>query len=1202
MADHKIRSLFAQDIERRIEEVIKVDQTDEGVVRDEIREYVVTDAIQRSFNILLDRYLETPNKPHEGIGVWVSGFFGSGKSSFAKYLGMGIENRPLQEAAAASLLRERFRDNKASVLLQTINEKIPTHVVIFDVSSERGIRAGQSLTEITYLALLRSLGYAQNLDLAELEIALEAEGRLDAFKGAFGQLYPGQHWDTKKNLPVMAMNQASAALNRLDFVTYPNPDSWVKGARTQADINPRRLAERCKALIERRLPGKALMFVVDEVGQFVARDVQKMLDLQALVQQLGVAGRGKFWLVVTSQEKLTELVSGLDDRRVELARVMDRFPQELQVHLEPSDISEVTSRRVLEKNKDAEVILHKIYEEHRARLADCTRVTAEIKLPELSALRFVALYPLLPYQVELIINVVSGLRTQGGASKHVGGANRTIIKLAQQLLVNPQVDLAHKEIGQLVTLEHVYDLVSGNIEGEVRGKITDIPKLVSHPMAQAVAKTVCMLQFVKTVHRTAENIAAMLHPTVASDSKLPLVREALAELEKAMLVRKGDDGYRIPSPVEDDWERSRSALEPKTSERNQILAETLTGFWDPQPSQTLNGVKLFKAGLLVNGKELLEGDLPVSVHLTGEGQDYRDQVEELRRRSQAEKFTIFWAASLAPALDEEVVQFFRSKEILRLRERDARTPDQGHLVVEERHRLSRHREEIRRRLRDALLSGSVFFRGNDRSPEGGTGVDTTVKNLLGQALPEVYHRFGEAASKLEAKDLSSLLTADTRGQLGELSDSAFGRAVGRHPENDQGVPEHRQDLVPPQVVELQLDIESAQGGLVQRPHQVGRRDEDSLEGFHLGQHLVHLGDLPASFSTPSVLKEAVGLVQQQHCSISSSFPEHPSHILLGFPQPLGLKIRGPFHQQGPVKDFGQVVAKGGLSCPGRPIEAKPARSGTLQPGADRPEVPVCVENLQAVGRRWRSADPRDAGRANCCQGVAQHPVDDLIGHEVWLDLQDHPGDLGGPLDPSRAQVLQVGGIGLPLGSDRKHGQVVVQHLRPHAPRRDSHLHGIVEPPPIRRVKHTAGIGDPEGGNRVFFEHPVHPTLVPAAVREARCLLRLFGAAEHIFDLVEEDEWPGFTAQDALGQLERPKARLSLVDVPVPVLSRNLIKGRSQTRSQDLGQLRLSCAGRSPEQHVRPLAVRIQGPTEQPLKDLQVLIQVRVVIHGKGRGV
>ena len=95
----------------------------------------------------------------------------------------------------------------------------------------------------------------------------------------------------------------------------------------------------------RRKPGQILVFVVDEVGQFVARDVQKMLDLQGIVQSSASQGRGKHWIVVTSQEKLGELVSGLDDKRIELARLMDRFPQ--QVHLEPSDISEVTSRRVL---------------------------------------------------------------------------------------------------------------------------------------------------------------------------------------------------------------------------------------------------------------------------------------------------------------------------------------------------------------------------------------------------------------------------------------------------------------------------------------------------------------------------------------------------------------------------------------------------------------------------------------------------------------------------------------------------------------------------------------------------------------------------------------------------------------------------------------------------------------------------------------
>jgi hypothetical protein len=100
---------------------------------------------------------------------------------------------------------------------------------------------------------------------------------------------------------------------------------------------------------------------------------------QAVVQSLGVKGRGKHWVVVTSQEKLGELVSGLDDKKIELARLMDRFP--LQVHLEPSDISEVTSRRVLSKNAAAQTALGKLFDEHRGRLTEHSRLTADIKLP-----------------------------------------------------------------------------------------------------------------------------------------------------------------------------------------------------------------------------------------------------------------------------------------------------------------------------------------------------------------------------------------------------------------------------------------------------------------------------------------------------------------------------------------------------------------------------------------------------------------------------------------------------------------------------------------------------------------------------------------------------------------------------------------------------------------------------------------------------
>src|ERR1700726_3825420 len=543
MPTQLIKSLFASDIYRRIEEVIKVDQTNDEILREEISEYVVTDVIRSHYTNIFEAFRETPNKPHEGIAVWVSGLFGSGKSSFAKMLGLSIENRDVAGIPAGDRFAQRAGDNKLQVLLKAINEQIPTHAVIFDVSTDRGIRSGnQSLTEIMYGLFLQSLGYAKDLDLSELEIALEEKGELERFESEYRRLF-SKEWSIEKGKVAFALSEASRVLHSLDSATYSMSDSWVKAVKNKADISPGKLAERANDLMKLRRPGQALMFVVDEVGQFVARDVQKMLDLQAVVQSLGVRGRGKHWVVVTSQEKLGELVSGLDDKKIELARLMDRFP--LQVHLEPSDISEVPSRRVLSKNAGAQAILGKLFDGHRARLADHTRLTADIRLPELTRDSFIDLYPLLPYQIDLIIQVVSGLRTQGGASKHVGGANRTIIKLAQQLLINPAVNLADQPLGCVARLDQVYDLVEGNIGSEIRAKISAIAKELEPPLAQPVAKVICLLQYVKSVHRTAENIAAALHSGVAAESGLAAVKDALRQLETANKVRRGDDGYRI---------------------------------------------------------------------------------------------------------------------------------------------------------------------------------------------------------------------------------------------------------------------------------------------------------------------------------------------------------------------------------------------------------------------------------------------------------------------------------------------------------------------------------------------------------------------------------------------------------------------------------------------------------------------------------
>jgi len=756
-----IKTLFANDIQRRIEEVIKVDQTDEEVLREEISEYVVTDAIRTHYTNIYEAYRETPNKPHEGIAIWVSGFFGSGKSSFAKMLGLTISNRIVDGESAAMRFAQSTGDKKLQVLLKAIAEKIPTHAVVFDVSTDRGIRSGnQTLTEIMYGLFLQSLGYAKDLDLSELEIGLEEHGTLPQFEEEYRRLFK-KAWSTEKGKVAFALSEASHVMNSLNPATYPMADSWVKAVKNKADITPGKLAERATELMKRRCPGQNLIFVVDEVGQFVARDVQKMLDLQAVVQSLGVKGRGKHWVVVTSQEKLGELVSGLDDKKIELARLMDRFP--LQVHLEPSDISEVTSRRILSKNAEAQAVLGKLFDERRGRLTEHTRLTADIKLPEITRDGFIDLYPLLPYQIDLIIQVVSGLRTQGGVSKHVGGANRTIIKLAQQLLINPTVNLADEPLGALVRLDHVYDLVEGNIGSEVRAKITAIAKELSHPLAQPVAKVICLLQYVKSVHRTAENVAAALHPNVASDSQLAVVKEALLELESAHKVRHGDDGYRIPTPAEEDWERLRNGINPKPGDSHRLYSEVLSSFWQPQPAHTLFETKPFKAGLAIHGREVIGGDMMFHVHFADDGKEFQSLATELRTRSQQERKNVFWAIALNEAIDRETVELFRSKEMLARKERETKGEYTPGLIAEERVCQRRHSDELRRLLKAACLSGSVYFRGNDRSPaEGAVDIGKSAAEILGQVLPEVFDRFEEAAARSSdiKRGFDSLFTAE----------------------------------------------------------------------------------------------------------------------------------------------------------------------------------------------------------------------------------------------------------------------------------------------------------------------------------------------------------------------------------------------------------------------------------------------------------
>src|SRR5207237_490203 len=140
------------------------------------------------------------------------------------------------------------------------------------------------------------------------------------------------------------------------------------------------------------------------------------------------------------------------------------------------------------------------------------------------------------------------------------------------------------------------------------------------------------------------------------------------------------------------------------------------------------------------------------LHLAEDGKGFTELATELRARSQQEKKSVFWAVALHDAIDRETVEVFRSKEMITRKERDAKTETKDKLIMEEKVYLRRHLDELKRLLKAACLSGTVYFRGNDRSPsDRAVELGRTASEILGQVLPEVFDRFREAAARVQKK-------------------------------------------------------------------------------------------------------------------------------------------------------------------------------------------------------------------------------------------------------------------------------------------------------------------------------------------------------------------------------------------------------------------------------------------------------------------
>jgi hypothetical protein len=798
-----IGDVLARDLGRKIEEIIQVDQADEPSVLAEITEYVATDSIRGQYAELLRAIAEAPSEPHEGVGVWVSGFFGSGKSSFAKNLGYALQDRRVLGQSFAALFKQQVDDPRVGDLLDSITARFPTEVILFEVAKERDTRkVTERIAELMYTVLLRELDYAEDFDVAELEIELEAEGQLDRFVQICKQKYDADWRIVRKG--AMKLSRASAILHDLAPETFETKDSWAHAQRNRdAAITVSKVVRRTFELMGRRRPGKALVFIIDEVGQHVARSGDKIEDLRATVEEFGKVGKNLLkertitapcWVVVTSQEKLDEVVAAIDSKRIELAKLQDRFRH--RVDLAPSDIREVATRRVLAKKDAAVPALERLFADHQGTLNAALKLERTTRRTAVSGDDFVQFYPYPPHYLDLCIGIMSGIRLQPGAPRHYGGSNRTIIKQAYEMLVSERTGLAQKPLGTLVTLDKVFELVEGNLSNERRTDIHDIAQRFKGDAedggwALRVAKTICLLEFLRDLPRTEANIAAFLVDAVGQQAPLARVQAAVKRLQTAQFVRNTEDGWKLQTAQEKNWETERQGhLGPKPRERNEITRQVLEQIFDEPEFKTYRyqNLRTFRVGIAIDGTNAPdEGELPLTLCVAEDADDLTRKLAEVRddSRQTSHENDVYWVFGLTPEIDQLVAELHASRKMVekydQLRAQNKISSDEAACLQDEKNAVLGFRNRLRDKLTEAMERGTGLFRGVARDASSlGKTLGEILKKLFGHVVPDLYPKLEMGARPLKGDEAEVILkAADLKGlpQIFYAGDSGLGFVI-----------------------------------------------------------------------------------------------------------------------------------------------------------------------------------------------------------------------------------------------------------------------------------------------------------------------------------------------------------------------------------------------------------------------------------------
>ena len=758
----QIKNMFEKQIDRDIKGVIKVGQSDEENIFQELDEYVVTKELLKHFIDFFENYEKGIDGNTDKMGVWISGFFGSGKSHFLKILSYLLKNSVVEGKHAI----DYFTDGKKiddPMLIAKIKKagSISSDVMLFNIDSKGSAKVGsgkEAIVEVFMKVFNEMQGYCGSIPyLADFERQLDNEGRFEEFKEKF-EANAGASWEKKRQAFSVIQDKIVKTLVEMEFMSEEAARNWCKTAKGDYDLTIEKFVGLIQEYIAKKGNNHHVVFMVDEVGQYLAEDTKLMLNLQTIVEDLGSACRGKAWVIVTSQEDIDYITKTKGN---DFSKIQGRFDTRLS--LSASNVDEVIRKRVLEKNETAGETLRLLYDSKESVIKNLITFTADTAEKKLYADRsdFAGCYPFIPYQFNLLGQVLTAIRTYGASGKHLSDQSRSMLALFQESTIR----IMEESEGVFVPFSYFYDPLHKFIDHQHSQVIADAENRSRlNEFDVELLKVLFMIKYVKEIKGNADNLTTLMISSI-DDERIEVRKKVEASLEKLIhetLVQKNGEIYIF---LTNEEQGINNAINNETVEMGEIIGEASTVIFEEiytEKKYRYSNRYMFPFNQKVDDRYFKgnqNNNIGVTV-ITPYGGDYTDQALRMMSMNQNEPAVIVKMPNNSAFLDE-ITDSIKIYKFLNKNREGAGSFDSIRRAKED-ERIEK-KDRIRIFIEEALKNADIYVNG-DKATISAKDPVSRINEALLKLVAVQYSKLTYMETAPELSDIAAVFNADD-GQM-----------------------------------------------------------------------------------------------------------------------------------------------------------------------------------------------------------------------------------------------------------------------------------------------------------------------------------------------------------------------------------------------------------------------------------------------------